>query len=186
MATVRVSLFVAVSLLTLGQMAALPDASLAASPTGPPGRAPGGAMDVLHQVMPGDGLRLIAGYYYGDTRQWERIWEVNRYRVRNPNQIEQGSFLRIPDARVPAEPYADFLSRARRPALPPVAVAPPPGGEGGAIPPEPGAGGAPSPPAPPGPPAAAVAPGPAAAPAKPGAPPAPSPPPAAPPPAKRP
>ncbi len=79
------------------------------------------SQDALHEVLPGDDLRLIAGYYYGDTRQWERIWNANRDQVRNPNRIERGSLLRIPDTTVPTESYADFVARTRRP-LPPQAV----------------------------------------------------------------
>ena len=75
--------------------------------------------DAIHQVMPGDDLHLIAGYYYGDARQWERIWQANRDQIRNPNRIERGVLLRIPDASVPAEAYTDFVTRARRAALPP-------------------------------------------------------------------
>jgi len=82
------------------------------------------AQDVMHEVAAGDGLRAIAGYYYGDTRQWERIWKANRELIRNPNRIERGLLLRIPDARVPAEPYADFLARIRPPALGPAARPP--------------------------------------------------------------
>jgi hypothetical protein len=86
-------------------------------------------VDAIHEVMAGDDLRLIAGYYYGDTRQWERIWKANRDQIKNPNRIEKGSLLRIPDSIVPAEPYADFVARARRPSAPPpgppAVVAPP-------------------------------------------------------------
>jgi hypothetical protein len=79
------------------------------------------SQDALHEVLPGDNLRLIAGYYYGDARQWERIWNANRDQVRNPNRIERGAFLRIPDATAPTESYADFFARAQRP-LPPHAL----------------------------------------------------------------
>ncbi|MCK7503505.1 MAG: DEAD/DEAH box helicase family protein [Desulfobacterales bacterium] len=35
--------------------------------------------------LPGDCLHLIAGYYYGDTRLWERIWKANRdHRPQSP------------------------------------------------------------------------------------------------------
>ncbi len=71
--------------------------------------------DIVHQVQRGDNLHLIAGYYYGDARQWEKIWRTNRAEVRNPNRIEPGTLLRIPDAATPAETYADFLARVRRP-----------------------------------------------------------------------
>jgi LysM domain len=76
------------------------------------------AQDALHEVLPGDNLRMIAGYYYGDARQWERIWNANRDQIRNPNRIERGTLLRIPNATVPTESYLDFVGRARRP-LPP-------------------------------------------------------------------
>ena len=81
------------------------------------------SQEILHEVAPGDGLRLIAGYYYGDTRQWKRIWDANRNSVRNPNLLERGSSLRIPDAVTPTEPYADFVARTRRPV--PALAAPP-------------------------------------------------------------
>jgi hypothetical protein len=71
------------------------------------------AGDLLHEVAPGDGLRLIAGYYYGDTRQWTRIWTANRNQLRNPNRLERGSVLVIPNAVAPTEPYAEFAARTR-------------------------------------------------------------------------
>ena len=69
--------------------------------------------DALHEVLPGDNLHLIAGYYYGDARQWERIWEANRDQLPNPNRIERGALLRIPDPVLPDESYADFVARSR-------------------------------------------------------------------------
>ncbi len=71
----------------------------------------GSGQDVLHEVQAGDNLHLIAGYYYGDARQWERIWQGNRELIDDPNRIERGLWVRIPDAEIPAEPYADFLAR---------------------------------------------------------------------------
>jgi hypothetical protein len=71
------------------------------------------AGDLLHEVTPGDGLRLIAGYYYGDTRQWTRIWTANRDQLRNPNRLERGSVLVIPNAVAPTEPYVEFAARTR-------------------------------------------------------------------------
>ncbi len=84
------------------------------SATGATAQTPTG-QDIVHQVQRGDNLHLIAGYYYGDARQWEKIWRMNRAEVRNPNRIEPGTLLRVPDAATPAEPYADFLARVRRP-----------------------------------------------------------------------
>jgi hypothetical protein len=70
--------------------------------------------DALHEVGPGDNLHLIAGYYYGDARQWERIWQENRKQVPNPNLLERGTLLRIPAVTIPSEPYTDFVARVRR------------------------------------------------------------------------
>ncbi len=94
MRTVRISLLVAVPLWALAAVAA--------------------AQDALHEVQAGDDLHLIAGYYYGDARQWERIWQANREHIPNPNRIARGILLRIPDAVAPEEPYPDFVARARR------------------------------------------------------------------------
>ena len=105
MGTVRASLLILVSLVGVGAIAARPADVAAAEAAGP--------QDALHQVMPGDDLHLITGYYYGDARRWERIWHANRDQVPNPNRVERGLLLRIPNAAVPAEPYADFIARAR-------------------------------------------------------------------------
>jgi hypothetical protein len=125
--TARPWLVVVVSLLGIAAGLVRPNAPGAATPSGP--------QDALHQVMPGDDLHLIAGYYYGDARQWERIWLANRDRMPNPNRIEREALLRIPDAAVPAESYADFVARASRPrpeaGEPPKAEGPP------AVPPRP-------------------------------------------------
>lgn len=123
MRTVRTSLVVRLFLLGLAAILVRPDAPMAAP----------GPQDALHQVMPGDSLRLIAGYYYGDTRQWERIWQANRDQVSNPNRIKRGALLRIPDVLPPDEPYADFLARTRRaiaPAAVPAKAEAPPAPEG--------------------------------------------------------
>jgi hypothetical protein len=79
------------------------------------------AQDVLHEVQAGDDLRLIAGYYYGDTRMWERIYQANREIIKNPNRIERGSYIWIPNPRPPAESYAEFVAQARKAAPAPAA-----------------------------------------------------------------
>lgn len=99
------------ALLILGLAASAP---LAATPAGP-------AQDLMHEVRGGDDLHLIAAYYYGDARQWERIWQANRHLVTDPNRIEKGTLLRIPSATFPATPYAEYAARVRPapPAAPP-------------------------------------------------------------------
>ena len=76
--------------------------------------AASGPQDALHEVMTGDNLHLIAGYYYGDARMWERIWATNKAQVKNPNVIERGMLLLIPSASVPDTPYPEFAARTRR------------------------------------------------------------------------
>ncbi len=49
----------------------------------------------LHTVKAGENLHLLAGFYYGDARQWEKIWELNKKEVRNPNWIRVGQVLKI-------------------------------------------------------------------------------------------
>jgi hypothetical protein len=103
MGTVRTVRFVAVLLLVLGAAVLTPQPLRAAS-------AP--AQDVMHEVLAGDCLHLIAGYYYGDARLWERIWKANRPLIRNPHQLALGTFLLIPNAGPTPEPYPDFSARA--------------------------------------------------------------------------
>lgn len=86
----------------------------AGTPAGAAIPAPTGPQDAIHEVMTGDNLHLIAGYYYGDARQWQRIWDANKPQVKNPNVIERGAFLRIPNASAPDTPYAEFAARTRR------------------------------------------------------------------------
>lgn len=115
--------------------------------------------EALHEVERGQNLHLIAGYYYGDARQWERIWQANRDALRNPNRLPPGAVLRVPVDRDWKQDlsYADWLriggpARAVAPAqaLPP-AVLPSPAAEPAptAVPPTRGA-----PPAAPAPPPA--------------------------------
>lgn len=49
----------------------------------------------LHTVKAGENLHLLAGYYYGDARQWKKIWELNKKDVRNPNIISVGQVLKV-------------------------------------------------------------------------------------------
>ena len=93
MRTLRALMVALISVVSLATLSVPPESRAAASPD----------QDALHEVLPGDDLRLIAGYYYGDARQWERIWKANRDQIRNPNRVERGTILRIPDAASPAE-----------------------------------------------------------------------------------
>ena len=49
----------------------------------------------VHEVKTGEDLHLIAGYYYGDSRQWKKIWEFNKKEIRNPNRISVGQMINV-------------------------------------------------------------------------------------------
>lgn len=71
------------------------------------GTSSGRVLSVTHTVEPGETLSRLAERYYGDGRQWRRIFEANRGRVRNPNVIRSGQDLLILDpnpALVPLTP----------------------------------------------------------------------------------
>ncbi len=72
-------------------------------------------VEALHQVQSSDNLHLLAAYYYGDARQWVRIFETNRGAIRNVNIISPGQILRIvlSPGWTPQENYADWKRQVR-------------------------------------------------------------------------
>jgi len=60
-----------------------------------PGRCE--AQTAEHTIRSGDNLHLIAGYYYGDPRQWKRVWKTNRKALAGPSRLAPGKTLRIED-----------------------------------------------------------------------------------------
>lgn len=73
------------------------------------------AQTVEHTIRSGDNLHLIAGYYYGDPRQWKKIWKANRKKLAGPNLLVPGRILRIEGSSDDGwrGSYEDFLSRVR-------------------------------------------------------------------------
>ena len=51
-----------------------------------------------YTVKAGDNLRKIAQRFYGDEMQWHKIRDANRAKLPNPDQIQVGMQLIIPDA----------------------------------------------------------------------------------------
>ncbi len=72
--------------------------------------------EVLHQVSGKENLHLLVGYYYGDPRQWKKIYRANRHQIRNPNRLEPGQLLRIPVAKnwSPRYNYEEWIQLAQR------------------------------------------------------------------------
>ncbi len=54
--------------------------------------------EVTYTVQPGDTLSKIAKEYYGDSGQYRAIYEANRDKLDDPDEIRVGQELRIPPA----------------------------------------------------------------------------------------
>jgi nucleoid-associated protein YgaU len=67
--------------------------SSTASPSSSP--APSGARSYV--VQSGDSLSKIAKKFYGDANAWRRIFEANQNRIKNPDLIQPGWKLEIPE-----------------------------------------------------------------------------------------
>lgn len=66
--------------------------STAASPKGQSG---GEARTYI--VQSGDSLSKIAKKFYGNANEWRRIFEANKDRISNPDMIQPGWALKIPE-----------------------------------------------------------------------------------------
>jgi nucleoid-associated protein YgaU len=51
-----------------------------------------------YTVKKGDSLSKIAKREYGDAQQWHRIYDANRDTIDDPNLIQPGQVLHIPNA----------------------------------------------------------------------------------------
>jgi len=59
--------------------------------------ARGGESPRTYTVQPGDTLSKISKQFYGDANQYAKIFESNRDRLNNPNEIRPGQRLVIPE-----------------------------------------------------------------------------------------
>ena len=64
---------------------------------GEPGEIDGTRTLRMYVVEPGDNLSKIARKFYGDSNAWKRIYEENRDQIKNPDLIQPGWKLRIPE-----------------------------------------------------------------------------------------
>jgi nucleoid-associated protein YgaU len=69
------------------------------APSGPAGGSPasGGSEARSYVVQSGDSLSKIAKKFYGDANAWHRIFEANKDRIKNPDLIQPGWKLVIPE-----------------------------------------------------------------------------------------
>jgi nucleoid-associated protein YgaU len=68
--------------------------STAPTPTGPSGDTTTARMYV---VQSGDSLSKIAKKFYGNANSWKRIFEANKDVIKNPDLIQPGWKLQIPE-----------------------------------------------------------------------------------------
>lgn len=68
---------------------------------------------VEHEVIKGDNLHLLAGYYFSDPRQWKRVLDSNQGTISDANVLLPGTVLKIETepARQWNIPYDEFVSR---------------------------------------------------------------------------
>ena len=64
----------------------------------PPGAAPASApSERFYVVQKGDSLSKIAKQFYGTTSGWRKIYEANKDRIEDPDLIQPGWKLTIPE-----------------------------------------------------------------------------------------
>jgi nucleoid-associated protein YgaU len=56
-----------------------------------------GTGERVHEVVSGDTLAKIAIQYYGDEREFQKIFEANRDILETPDSLQVGQKLKIPD-----------------------------------------------------------------------------------------
>lgn len=54
------------------------------------------AKEVTYTVVSGDSLSKIAKKHYGDATKWHAIHEANRDKIKNPDLIQVGWVLKLP------------------------------------------------------------------------------------------
>jgi hypothetical protein len=82
------------------------------------GGAESSTMEVRHLVGPGEDLHLLSAYYYGDARQWKKIYEANRSQIKNANRIHVKQVLRVevPIGWKPSLPFSAWMEKVEGPA----------------------------------------------------------------------
>ena len=85
-------------LLAVGQKLIIPDVETKQPTTDEPLAA---SEDVQveeqeYTVLEGDSLSKLAGRFYGDIFEWDRIWEANKDKIANPDLIFPDQIITIP------------------------------------------------------------------------------------------
>lgn len=98
-----------------GFVTPLPESTSSFQDVLPPGAVYEGGR-VRHIIDPQENLHVLAAYYYGDPRQWQRIYQENRSVIRNPNRLPAGKTLQISvgESWRPKFSYQEWLQLAHR------------------------------------------------------------------------
>jgi LysM repeat protein len=72
----------------------LPDDTSRAKPSA--AEKPADGVDQMYTVQRGDTLGSISNHFYGNTKDYNRIFEANKDRIKDPNMIHVGEKLMIP------------------------------------------------------------------------------------------
>ncbi len=57
---------------------------------------PGGASRRDYTIQPGDSLSKIAKKFYGNAGDWQKIYNANKDKIKNPDMIYPGQKIVIP------------------------------------------------------------------------------------------
>ena len=73
------------------------DVQSGGSSTARPAPAPQAPGIRTYTVIKGDSLSKIAKQFYGDANRWQRIFEANKDKIKDPDLIYPGQVLKIPN-----------------------------------------------------------------------------------------
>ena len=64
--------------------------------TQPPATEKTAAAQRTYTIKSGDSLSKIAKQYYGDAQEWQKIYQANKDKIKNPDLIHPGQTIIIP------------------------------------------------------------------------------------------
>ena len=90
-----------------GQVLKLPGGANTAAPAPAPAPKPAPTPAATYTVQSGDSLSAIAGRTLGNMDRWREIYDLNRDQIPNPNVIQVGQVLKLPNGAIPTGPAPD-------------------------------------------------------------------------------
>lgn len=62
-----------------------------------------------YKVQKGDTLQKISMKFYGTTKKWKKLFEINKEVMKSPDKIHPGMVLKIPAAGAAVEKESEFI-----------------------------------------------------------------------------